>query len=136
MASSDFFFFPSDVWWEELKETPVLVLQTSKVHWSCQLLTLSIYNIYPRIFITHHCCLFLVSRMRKRPVISVKYFGLSNVQVGDKVCLFVFKKILGKYIGEYLANFWEHFECCHKLSLFLIFIRIDRISKIGHSLPY
>ena len=47
--------------------------------------------------------------MTKRPVISIKYFGLSNVQFGDKVCLFVlFKKILGKYIGEYLANFWEY----------------------------
>ena len=44
--------------------------------------------------------------MRKRPVLSIKYFGLSNVKFGDKVCLFVlFKKILGKYIGEYLCQF-------------------------------
>ena len=78
-------------------------------YWSLQspLFIYSLPGLFP--FQKKNCCLFLVSRMRKRPVLSIKYFGLSNVQFGDKVSLFVlFKKILGKYIGEYLANFWEY----------------------------
>ena len=63
---------------------------------NCSLSSFTLFLVcFP--FKTKNCCPFLVSRMRKRPVISVKYFGLSDVKFGDKVCLFVlFKKILGK----------------------------------------